>query len=198
MKLRLLIQKAHRGDKQSKEELIEMFKPFIFKEANKYFAKGYDKEDFVQQGILSVLKTINKVDMDRLLESKSNLPSYFCTSIKNNYLDLIKKEGKNSSILSLDNQTTEDKEANASLLDTLAADDNIEKDICLKETNASLYKSLYLLDPLERELVEYMYLSNKKNTATDFIKNHNITFYQFNKIKSKALMKINQSLKGDI
>ncbi|MCD3218208.1 sigma-70 family RNA polymerase sigma factor, partial [Clostridium botulinum C] len=51
-----IIKRAKEGDRASIISIIEKYKPFIFKIAHKYNIPGYDFEDLVQHGYLSVIK----------------------------------------------------------------------------------------------------------------------------------------------
>ena len=54
-----LIEKAKDKDEIATSEIIERFKYLILKEASKYYIPGYEFEDLVQHGYLSVIKAIS-------------------------------------------------------------------------------------------------------------------------------------------
>ena len=53
-----LVQKAKAKEASATEEIIDKFKYLIFKEASRYYIPGYDLEDLIQHGYLSVIKAI--------------------------------------------------------------------------------------------------------------------------------------------
>ena len=80
-----LVEKAKTKDDSATGEIIEKFKYHIFKEAFKYHIPGYELEDLVQHGYLSVLKAI------ALYKLGSNSFNDYCIkSIKMNFRALLK------------------------------------------------------------------------------------------------------------
>ena len=51
-----LVEKAKNKDEVATGEIIEKFKYLILKEASRYHVPGYDFEDLVQHGSLSVIR----------------------------------------------------------------------------------------------------------------------------------------------
>ena len=54
-----LIEKAKTKDSGATEEIIEKFKYLIIKEASRYHVPGYELEDLIQHGYLSVIRAIS-------------------------------------------------------------------------------------------------------------------------------------------
>ncbi|NFF31281.1 sigma-70 family RNA polymerase sigma factor, partial [Clostridium botulinum] len=53
-----VIRKARGGDVKSINSIINKYKNFVFKKAAGYNIPGYDFEDLVQHGYLSIIKAI--------------------------------------------------------------------------------------------------------------------------------------------
>ncbi|MBZ9609322.1 sigma-70 family RNA polymerase sigma factor [Clostridium estertheticum] len=84
-----LVEKAKTKESGATEAIIEKFKYLIFKEASRYHIPGYELEDLVQHGYLSVIKAI---DMYKLGSNSFN--GYCINSIRMNFKALLKGQIK--------------------------------------------------------------------------------------------------------
>ena len=84
-----LVEKAKNRESGATEEIIEKFKYLIFKESSRYHVPGYELEDLVQHGYLSVIKAI---DMYKLGSNSFN--GYCINAIKLNFKALLKGQIK--------------------------------------------------------------------------------------------------------
>ncbi|KOC48216.1 sigma-70 family RNA polymerase sigma factor [Clostridium botulinum] len=138
-----IIKRAKEGERASIISIIEKYKPFIFKCACKYKIPGYDFEDLVQHGYLSVIKAIHKYTL-----CSHSYNGYFINSISLNFKALLKGEIKHFREIPDDKIMDKDDYYDFTLEDEIIAYDEVEK----------LYKSLNKLEPLEREIINRHYL----------------------------------------
>ena len=143
-----LVEKAKTKEGGATEEIIEKFKYLIFKEASRYHIPGYELEDLVQHGYLSVIKAIAMYKL-----GSNSFNGYCINSIKMNFKALLKgqikhfREVPNNEMLDFD--TSGDYEF--TLEDEVIAYDEVKK----------LYVALDKLDPLEREIIrEILYFGS--------------------------------------
>ena len=170
-----LVEKAKNRESGATEEIIEKFKYLIFKESSRYHVPGYELEDLVQHGYLSVIKAI---DMYKLGSNSFN--GYCINAIKLNFKALLKgqikhfREVPNNEMLDFDTVANYE----FTLEDEVIAYDEVKK----------LQVALDKLDPIEREIVERYYILDQslKEIACDSDK----SYYQFARIKKKALEKL--------
>ncbi|MFW6026747.1 MAG: RNA polymerase sporulation sigma factor SigH [Candidatus Woesearchaeota archaeon] len=59
-----LIIKAHNGDRQAEETLIERYKIMVYFKAKSYFIAGGDKKDIIQEGMIGLYKAIRDYDLE--------------------------------------------------------------------------------------------------------------------------------------
>ena len=130
-----LVEKAKTKEGTATEEIIEKFKYLIFKEATRYHIPGYDLEDLVQHGYLSVIKAIAMYKL-----GSNSFNGYCINAIRMNFKALLKgqikhfREIPNNEMLDFD--TSGDYEF--TLEDEVIAYDEVKK----------LYVALDKLDPL--------------------------------------------------
>ncbi|CAG7838751.1 hypothetical protein CLOHAE12215_00098 [Clostridium haemolyticum] len=141
-----IIKKAKEGDRASIISIIEKYKPFIFKCAHKYNIPGYDFQDLVQHGYLSVIKAIHKYTL-----GSNSYNGYFINSISLNFKALLKGEIKHFREVPDDKIMDKDDYYDFTLDDEIIAYDEVEK----------LYKSLNKLEPLEREIINRHYIKGE-------------------------------------
>ncbi|WP_019279273.1 sigma-70 family RNA polymerase sigma factor [Clostridium botulinum] len=141
-----LIKKAKEGEGDCIISIIEKYKPFIFKCACKYKIPGYDFEDLVQHGYLSVIKAIHKYTL-----GSNSYNGYFLNSISLNFKALLKGEIKHFREIPDDKIMDKDDYYDFTLEDEIIAYDEAEK----------LYKLLNKLEPLEREIINRHYIKGE-------------------------------------
>ena len=170
-----LVERAKTKENGAAEEIIEKFKYLIFKEASRYHVPGFELEDLVQHGYLSVLKAIAMYKL-----GSNSFNGYCINAIRMNFKALLKgqikhfREVPNNEMLDFD--TFGDYEF--TLEDEVIAYDEVKK----------LYVALDKLDPLERDILERYYVLDQSlgEIACDSDK----SYHQFARIKRKALEKL--------
>jgi RNA polymerase sporulation-specific sigma factor len=170
-----LVKKAKDKEENATEQIIEKFKYLIFKEASKYYIPGYELEDLIQHGYLSVIKAISMYKL-----GSNSFNGYCITSIKMNFKALLKGQIKHfrevPSNEMLDFDTAGDYEF------------TLEDEVIAYEEIKKLYAALDTLEHLEREVIERYYILDQPlgEIACDRDK----SYYQFARIKKRALEKL--------
>jgi len=170
-----LIEKAKKKDEIATGEIIERFKYLILKEASKYHIPGYEFEDLVQHGYLSVIKAISMYKL-----GSNSFNGYCINAIKLNFKALLKGQIKHfrevPSNEMLDFETAGNYEF--TLEDEVIAHAEVKK----------LYAALDKLEPLEREIIERYYILD--HSLGEIACESDKSYYQFVRLKRKALEKL--------
>jgi len=169
------VRKAKTGDEEAVVEVVNKFKYLIFKESTRYHVPGYNTEDLIQHGYLSVIKAIAMYKL-----GSNSFNGYCINAIRMNYRALLKgqikhfREVPNIDMLDLDRSGNYE----FTLEDEVIAYDEVKK----------LYAAIATLEPLEREILEKYYISEKSlgEIACDSDK----SYHQFARLKKKALKKL--------
>ncbi|OFI06499.1 RNA polymerase sigma factor FliA [Clostridium acetireducens DSM 10703] len=172
-----IVKLAKMGNKRAIEFLIKKYELYIFKESNKVKLRDYSKEDLIQIGKLSVLKAINKYNLNQ----GSNFTAYVIQSIKNNFYNKIRRESKNRFDISLYKENAE----GSKIIDTIASNFNLEQYIMKREQKDKLNKALSKLSKEDRKLINWVYYDEKK--LTDYAKINNLSYNFCVKRKKKIL-----------
>ena len=90
MDLTKVIERAKQGDKEAKEIIIERYKPLTYKMSAEFFIRGYDREDLIQIGYISILKAIEQFDLSK----GQNFTSYVQYSLRNNFYSMVRDKYK--------------------------------------------------------------------------------------------------------
>ena len=170
-----LIEKAKNKDEIATSEIIERFKYLILKEASKYYISGYEFEDLVQHGYLSVIKAISMYKL-----GSNSFNGYCINAIKLNFKALLKGEIKHFREVPSDEMLDFDTAGNYEF--------TLEDEVIAHEEVKKLYAALDKLEPLEREIIERYYILDQslEEIACDSDK----SYYQFARLKKKALEKL--------
>jgi RNA polymerase sporulation-specific sigma factor len=170
-----LVEKAKTKEGAAIEEIIEKFKFLVFKEASRYHVPGYELEDLVQHGYLSIIKAIAMYKL-----GSNSFNGYCINAIRMNFRALLKGEIKHFREVSnnemLDFDTVEDYKF--TLEDEVIAYDEVKK----------LYVALDTLEPLEREILERHYILGV--SLGEIACDRDKSYHQFIRIKKRALEKL--------
>lgn len=167
------------------EEVIINFKPFVIKSALSTYIKGYDMEDLIQIGEMSIIKAVNMFDD---LKSSSFI-TYVTNSIKQNFYNLIRKNIRSVSVCSLNSANKEGFE----IIDSLVSEENIEDDFIKEEENMDLKRALSLLNEQDKEIIYCFYF--QKKTLEQYRKEKGIGYRTAVDRKKRALGKLRKILK---
>lgn len=183
MNLEKLALKAQGGDKKSLEDLIIYFKPYIVKQALCTYVKGYDVEDLIQIGYISLIKAIN---MYKPLNK--NFDYYALASIKRNFYYLIRKESRHNGEYSMDYETGE----GLTLQEAIEDDFNLEEEYLKKETYRNLRKCLKLLNEEEQSIIKWVYFDRR--SLKSYAEMKGITYNQGRYKMKQVLQKLREYL----
>ena len=149
-----ILLKSKKGDTAAISKLVKQFEPAVYKYSLKLKLKGFDPDDLYQEGSLSIIKAISKINT----ETNSDFwDLYVLRSIKKNFANLIRQHNKNNDELSL-NVTTSD---NTEILDLLNDDFNMEDEVIKKVLTNKLRQALNILTKEELELIYIVFYENK-------------------------------------
>ncbi|MFW6026740.1 MAG: RNA polymerase sporulation sigma factor SigH [Candidatus Woesearchaeota archaeon] len=195
-----LIKKAHNGDRQAEEILIERYKIMVYFKSKSYFIAGGDKKDIVQEGMIGLYKAIRDYEIGH----KTSFSSFAGICIIRQMITAIKTANRkkrqplNKSI-SL-NKPIYNEESNRTLLDIFKSD-NLEDpenlflskdkfDLIqsgIKDISTDLELSVikeYLKGKSYKKIAETLDIHTKsvdnalqriKKKLKTFLKNHNIS-----------------------
>ena len=181
---------AKNGHKDSMEKIINNYYPFIIKETKGIFLDSYVFEDLVQTGIESILKGINKFDLDKGVDKFS---PYIFLCIKNNFNYLCRKEIRNNNSLSL-NAVIKD---NMESIDFLESNQTLEEIVFQNLKSKELSLALKFLNHEELDLVTFLYLSTpngKKQLLSQYAKIREKDYYYCTSLKKRTLQKLKNSI----
>jgi RNA polymerase sporulation-specific sigma factor len=170
-----LVQRAKSKDTEATEKITGNFKYFIFKESTKYHIPGYDIQDLVQHGYLSVLKAIAMYKL-----GSNSFNGYCINAIKMNYKALLKGQIKHFREVPNSDMVDFDLSGNYEF--------TLEDEVIAYDEAKKLYEAIATLEPLEREILQKYYVLEKSlgEIACDSDK----SYHQFARLKKKALKKL--------
>lgn len=91
-----LIILAKTGDDNYLEILLERYKPLVLSLANRYFIRGQDRDDVIQEAMIALFKAIQAFDTKK----QTSFAGFVKTTTQNHLIDSIRKsEAKNNRVL---------------------------------------------------------------------------------------------------
>lgn len=177
MDFNTMVLSAKKGDKKAMEDVIESLMPAIYKICSSYYIKNYDMDDLMQISKISVINAVNKYNFN----SKANFKTYANTAIENNLKYLLRGECKRNYEISSETVVEE----GVTILDKLSDECYIEEDYCRKESYNELYKHLYELKPIYRNILLWIYIKN--GNIKDYAAIENISIEACRKRKARAI-----------
>ena len=91
-----LIELAKLGEDKYLEILLERYKPLVLSLANRYFIRGQDRDDVIQEAMIALFKSIQAFDV----EKQTSFAAFVKTTTQNHLIDSIRKsEAKNNRVL---------------------------------------------------------------------------------------------------
>lgn len=182
------------GDKTARQKLIEHNLRLVAHIAKKYYADENDRDDLVSIGTIGLIKAVDTFKPER----GTRLSSYASRCIENEILMHFRSTKKNAQDVSLNEPIDTDRDGNTlTLLDTIAADDNIVEDIDLRIKVKKLYRAISTaLTPREREIVLLRYgLSGQRPLVQrEVAKKLHISRSYISRLEKKALQKLRSEI----
>ena len=147
-----LIQRAHEGDKEARDILVEENVGLVWSIVRRFQNRGVESEDLFQIGTIGLIKAVNTFTPERSIK----LATYASRCIGNEILMYLRKSSNRRQEASIDEPLNIDGDGNELLLsDVLSSEENqvgqrLEQDA----ERASLRRSVEQLSPRERQIME--------------------------------------------
>ena len=181
MELKTLVEKAKEKDEKSIETLLVKYRPFIIKHCKTTYLKDYDFEDLMQICYISILKAIEKYNLEN-----NNFTAYVTSAIRNNLNYLIRQKVRDNYTESLYKEISD----GISIIDNLSDTFSTEKAIELKFDLEKLKIILKTLSFKELKILDWVYF--KDNSLLDYSKIHNISYSTLRKQKERLIKKLHK------
>ncbi|MDT8716115.1 sigma-70 family RNA polymerase sigma factor [Clostridium sp. 19966] len=181
-----IISKAKQGDREAVGEIIDMFKPYILKFTSSIFINGYDREDLIQYGYMSVIKAIKIYKED----SGINFSAYVKGAIKNNYYCEIRNLARKNYETSLDIE-----EEGGFRIDLLTDPIDVEEEVEKRYTISNVKKILSELSLEDRKLISY-HIKYGRGGISRYAKEYGKSLLNCSRRKDKLYKYIRERLMG--
>ena len=182
-----LVRKAQSGDKPSMEKLIMSFENYIYKSAMNIYVVGYDHQDLMQIGFMTIMRAVEKYDT-----SKSNFINYVTLAITNNFRCLIRNKARENANGSLDAAIGDE----ISLKDILPDKGvNVEENYIKEELGREIREAIKGLPFKLQEIINYVYVEERGNFK-DYARETGINYNTVIKRKNLAFEKLLRALKA--
>lgn len=189
-----LIIKAKQGDEKSMEEILEKFKPLVYKTSISYYIYGYDMEDIKQITILTIIQSVEKFN----IELSNSFAAYVQKCIENQMNKEIEKasnkyyENKLNNLIKLKIDT----KSKINLKEIIDENINIAEDYINKESskelNYKLLKAIQDLDPKEKDLLKSLYVQGI--SVKEYAEQKNLGYHKIRYMKEKMLENLRKNL----
>ena len=171
-----IVKQCKSNDESSKELLAEQFRPFIINISGKTFIHGYDRNDLINECYKALFHCIELYNPE-----KHRFVAYATNGIKNNLKDLIEKYKRRSSSEGSEALTFTDKLEHY----LLSEEGHIDENLCINTDYNLVRIAVNELEPLEKELITFVYLNNR--TVKEFSILKIITYNAAIALKNTAL-----------
>ena len=178
-----LVSDCKNGDKNSKEKLIEEFKPYIINISKRTFIYGYEFEDLMNECCTILLRCVSLYNME-----SHRFVAYATNGIKNSINDIICRSVKNSRTCGASALPLDDFREETFISDTPQTLDIL----CSKCDSDFLKKSLKQLSQIERDIIYHVFF--KEKTLKSFAEQKGISYSYAVKIKRRSLNKLSKLL----
>lgn len=175
-----LIKKAQMGDKEAIEDIVTRFIPFIIKTCRRIYIRGFELEDLIQIGQVSIIKAINNYKTNR----RYAFTTYAVSTVKTNLYRLMKYKVNSVSEISLNAVNNKGYE----IIDILASKDNVEDEIIENEEKRRLHAEINRLSHREKEIIFWFYFENK--TLEEYAMQKSICYRAAVERKRRAIKKL--------
>jgi RNA polymerase sporulation-specific sigma factor len=179
--------KAKTGNAEALLELIEQYKPFIFKTAKDYNIKGFDIYDLAQIGYITLINCAEKYKI-----GSHTFSSYAFNAIKNAFRYAARQNNKYSEEYSLNAPVQGDDFESSEYIECIASTENIEEDLIKLEGNIRLKSAVAALSEEELEFVILVYFSSI--TVKTYAIKKGLTYLQAIRFKNKILEKLSKKI----
>lgn len=175
--------KAKTGNTVALLELIEQYKPFIYKTAKEYNIKGYDIYDLAQIGYITLINCAEKYKI-----GSHTFSSYAYNAIKNAFRYAARQNNKYAEEFSLNAPVQGNDFESSEYVECIASTENIEEELIKLEGNRRLKAAIAALSEAELEFVIMVYFSNI--TVKTYAEKKELSYIQAIRFKNKILKKL--------
>ena len=184
------IENMLKGDKESRNKLIEHNLRLVAHIVKKYESRDYDTDDLISIGTIGLVKGIDSYKQSR----NTRITTYTARCIENEILMHYRSNKKHTNNISLNDSIGTDKDGNdISLIEVLKSDNiDIIEELNQKHNVELLYKYIEILSPREKEIVikRYGLYNNKQLTQKKIAKELGISRSYVSRIEKRAITKI--------
>ncbi len=184
------IENMLKGDKESRNKLIEHNLRLVAHIVKKYESRDYDTDDLISIGTIGLVKGIDSYKPSR----NTRITTYTARCIENEILMHYRSNKKHTNNISLNDSIGTDKDGNdISLIEVLKSDNiDIIEELNQKHNVELLYKYIEILSPREKEIVikRYGLYNNKQLTQKKIAKELGISRRYVSRIEKRAITKI--------
>lgn len=182
--------KAHNGDKEARNKLIEHNLRLVAHIVKKFETKEHDVDDLIGIGTIGLIKAVDTYSPNK----KVKLTTYAAKCAENEILMYFRTGKKSSKNVSIYDEISYDKEGNkVTILDILKTEDkDLTEEIYKKDNIELLKKYINLLSKREKEILIYRYglYDNDELTQKEIAKKLHISRSYVSRIEKRATTKI--------
>lgn len=179
-----------KGDKESRNKLIEHNLRLVAHIVKKYETKGISADDLISIGTIGLIKGIDSYSINKGVK----LTTYAAKCAENEILMYFRSNKKYNNNISLEDIIGHDKDGgDITLMDVLKENSiNIENTIEFKDNIRSLSKYLNVLNKRELEIIKMRYglLNEEEKTQKEISKKLHISRSYVSRIEKRALIKM--------
>lgn len=179
-----------KGDKESRNKLIEHNLRLVAHIVKKYETKGISTDDLISIGTIGLIKGIDSYSINKGVK----LTTYAAKCAENEILMYFRSNKKYNNNISLEDIIGHDKDGgDITLMDVLKENSiNIENTIEFKDNIRSLSKYLNVLNKRELEIIKMRYglLNEEEKTQKEISKKLHISRSYVSRIEKRALIKM--------
>jgi len=179
-----------KGDKESRNKLIEHNLRLVAHIVKKYETKDISADDLISIGTIGLIKGIDSYSINKGVK----LTTYAAKCAENEILMYFRSNKNNNNNISLEDIIGHDKDGgDITLMDVLKENSiNIENTIEFKDNIRSLSKYLNVLNKRELEIIKMRYglLNEEEKTQKEISKKLHISRSYVSRIEKRALIKM--------
>ena len=179
-----------KGDKESRNKLIEHNLRLVAHIVKKYETKGISADDLISIGTIGLIKGIDSYSINKGVK----LTTYAAKCAENEILMYFRSNKKYNNNISLEDIIGHDKDGgDITLMDVLKENSiNIENTIEFKDNIRSLSKYLNVLNKRELEIIKMRYglLNEEEKTQKEISKKLHTSRRYVSRIEKRALIKM--------
>lgn len=184
------------GREEARNILVERNLRLVAHIVKKFDNTGDDVDDLISIGTIGLIKAINTFDRSK----QTRLATYAARCIENEILMHLRSTKKTRGEVMLDDPIGSDKEGNEiTLMDILAAEDDVAESVELTVEQEAMYRRLASLSRREKRVLELRYglLGGIRRTQREISKLLGISRSYVSRIEKRALSKLHREMSID-